>query len=295
MLKLKEWPLVMFSVLVQSSVGIFIFAFGAAVLPRARENRWLFRAADRWGLALLGLVGLALLISLFHRGRSLSVYFPVQDHQPGRLNREISSLGIFFLLLVVLEFLLVMRFQGGLLAALVMLAGLSGLMVIYVMSRSHCLSGIRLWKSSRTAVFFFLTAFLVGSLTMLLFQRIGSAALMLSWLGGLYWWAAALLAGLAFIYLLLFDQVSGLFPLPGSWPFRSRSRRAVFALRLAMLLAILGLLLNSHPADRSHNHATVIFLILSLTLAITEEVLGRITFYALAESTGSSSRNVPAG
>lgn len=95
MLKLKEWPLVLFTFLVQSSVGVFILAFGPALLQRSWENRWLFRAADRWGLALLGLVGLSVLVSLFHRGQSLSVYLPVREAQPGWLNREIASLGIF--------------------------------------------------------------------------------------------------------------------------------------------------------------------------------------------------------
>lgn len=287
MLKLKEWPLVLFTFLVQSSVGVFILAFGPALLQRSWENRWLFRAADRWGLALLGLVGLSVLISLFHRGDSLSIYLPVRERQPGWLNREIASLGIFFLLLVALEFLLIMRARSGLPAALVLLAVVSGLVVIYVMSRSHCLAGVRLWASRRTALFFFMTAFLVGALALLFFQRIGSAALMLPWLGRLYWLAAVLMTGLAFIGVLLFDQVSGLFPLPGAGPFRSRSWRVVFVLRLVMLLAILVILLLSHSGDRIRNPVDLAFLALGLILVIIEELLGRVAFYNLVESPAS--------
>ncbi len=289
MFKLKEWPLVLFSFLVQSSVGVFIFAFWPVILERSWQNRWLFRAADRWGLALLGLVGLSVLISLFHRGHSLSIYLPVRDRQPGWLNREIASLGIFFLLLVALEFLLIMRSSGPLPAALVVLAGLSGLAVIYVMSRSHCLAGVSLWRCSRTAIFFFTTAFLIGSLTMVFFQRIGSAALVLPWPGRFYWWAAILWTGLAFLGLLLFDQVSGLFPLPDSGLFRARSWRAVFALRLLMLLAVLVFLLISQPGGRIHNPGSTAFLALSHIMVIIEELLGRIAFYNLAEPAGFSS------
>lgn len=289
MFRLKEWPLVLYTFLVQSSVGVFIFAFGPAMLERSWQNRWLFRAADRWGLALLGLVGLAVLVSLFHRGHSLSIYLPVRERQPGWLNREIASLGIFFLLLVTLEFLLIMRSSGPLPAALVVLAGLSGLAAIYVMSRSHCLAGVSLWRSGRTVFFFFMTAFLVGSLAMLLFQRIGSTALILPWPGRLYWWASSLLTGLAFLGLLLFDQVSGLFPLPDSGLFRSRSWRAVFALRLLMLLTVLAFLLISQPGGRIHNPGSTAFLALSLILVIIEELLGRIAFYNLVEPPDFSS------
>lgn len=287
MLKIKEWPLVLFTFLVQSSVGVFIFAFGPAVMERSWENRWLFRAADRWGLALLGLVGLSVLVSLFHRGQSLSVYLPVRETQPGWLNREIASLGVFFLLLVALEFLLIMRASGLGMALLVVLTGLSGLTVIYVMSRLHCLAGVRLWKSSRTAFFFFMTAFLVGSLALPLFQRIGSPALMLPWLGVLYWRAAVLLTGLAFIGLLLFDQVSGIFPLPEAGASRSSAWRVVFVLRLVMLLATLVFLLISHAGERIQNPADMAFPALGLILVIIEELLGRVAFYNLVEAAGS--------
>lgn len=286
MLKIKEWPLVLFTFLVQSSVGVFILAFGPVLLQRSWENRWLFRAADRWGLALLGLVGLSVLVSLFHRGQSLSVYLPVRETQPGWLNREIASLGIFFLLLVALEFLLIIRASGPGMALLVVLTGLSGLTVIYVMSRLHCLAGVRLWKSGRTAFFFFMTAFLVGSLALLLFQRIGSPALMLPWLGVLYWRAAVLLTGLAFLGLLLFDQVSGLFPLPDTGAFRSRAWRVVFVLRLVMLLAALAFLLISHSGERIKNPADMAFPALGLLLVIIEELLGRVAFYNLVEPAG---------
>lgn len=286
MLKLKEWPLVLFTFLVQSSVGVFIFAFGPALLQRSWENRWLFRAADRWGLALLGLVGLGVLISLFHRGHSLSIYLPVREPRPVWLNREITSLGVFFLLLVVLEFLLIMRASGAVPVALVILALVSGLAVIYVMSRSHCLAGVRLWKSSRTTLFFFMTAFLVGSLALLFFHSIGSGAMMMPWLGHLYWRTAVLLTGLAFIGVLLLDQVSGLFPLPGAGPFRSRPWRALFVLRLAMLLATLAFLLLSHSGSRIPDSADLAFLALSLILVVIEELLGRVAFYNLVEVPG---------
>jgi hypothetical protein len=142
---------------------------------------------------------------------------------------------------------------------------------------------VRLWKSSRTGLFFFITAFLVGALALLFFQRVGSGALMLPWLGRFYWWAAVLLTGLAFLGLLLFDQVSGLFPLPGAGPFRSRPWRALFVLRLVMLLTALAFLLISHSGDRVANPADLAFLALGLILVMIEELLGRVAFYNLVE------------
>ena len=80
-LNLKDWPLIVFTVLVQTAVGSFIFLFGLLVINGRHLGQfgstWLFPWLFRPALSLLLLMGFCLLISLFHLGQPASAYLAV--------------------------------------------------------------------------------------------------------------------------------------------------------------------------------------------------------------------------
>jgi len=105
-LNLKDWPLIVFTVLVQTAVGSFIFLFGLLVINRRHLGQfgstWLFSWLFRPALDLLLLMGLSLLISLFHLGRPSSAYLAVVNLKTSWLSREILAACLFFAGLLVL-------------------------------------------------------------------------------------------------------------------------------------------------------------------------------------------------
>jgi len=289
MLNLKEWPLVVFTLLGQSAVGIFIFSFWPAIFTAAWKNREVYALAERWSLVLLGMVGLAMLISLFHLGNPLSAYLAAVNIKSSWLSREIFSLSWFFLLLLVLELLLAFKAKPAWIVITTILVGINGLLLIWVMSRIYRLTTVPVWNSFRTTASFFLTSVLMGIFGLLLAQKSGQTVLNLPGLESFARWGTAAAIFGAFLYSVLFDQAAGIFALSELNGSDSQGAcRLLFFLRLIFLTLAFVLLIadlwleRTKPAYSSINY----LLGLSFFLIIIEEFLGRIVFYNLYERLG---------
>ncbi len=287
MLSFKEWPLVFFTILVQSAVGLFLLSFGPIIFSSGWKNQVVFRIADRWGLVLLGAVGVAILVSLFHLGNPLSAYLAVSNVKSSWLSREIISLGLFFFLLVLLEIFLIVRVSSRALTFLTILAGISGLVLIYVMSKIYRLATVPLWNSFRTTLFFFLTSFLVGGLGLLLSQKLGFTALNWPWLESFYWWASIIAVTAVGLSLMFLDQTCGLFPMASSGLVPAVALKKIYILRLVLLLLAFGLLLISRWLVTSASSLSAVLTALGLMLVLIEETAGRVAFYNLYQPFGS--------
>lgn len=246
-MNLREWPLVLFTLLFQAATGTatMFWAAGLATGP----------ASPNPALAVFLPAAAAAGLSLFHLGR------------PGRALRSVGNLGRSWLSR---EIILLLAFNAAA-AALVLdafaalgagrilwpIASFSGLAGVFAMSKIYMLPAVPDWSSGRTPAAFFSSAFVLGGPAAAIFcEKLETAA-------------AVLLIG-AYFLALLFAPRFGLFsrrPTPlgfrpnPAWP-------GVFLVRLALLAAaaLLGI---------------VSLEIAALAAATVSEIIGRFQFYDL--------------
>lgn len=155
----EDWPLVVFTLLVQMSVGLLIVSELAALAAGAAGRRLL---AWRESLAfVLGVVGLA--FSFGHLGSPLHSPFAILNLGSSWLSREIVVTGLF---LACTFFLAVARHWPGFerfAAPLAVAACLLGLVAIYAMSRVYGIVTVPAWNSPATGLGFAGSACLLGA------------------------------------------------------------------------------------------------------------------------------------
>lgn len=164
-------PLVIFTLLVQFSVGI-VTVYGLFLLfPHFRSKNEIPRRF-KWILIVssaAALVGVA--ASFMHLGNPLSSYRAVANLGSSRLSLEIFTVLIYLgslLALTVLQF--VIPYPQRHHHWLTILTLIAGIVVIYVMATVYLLPTRPAWNSIFTPIGFYLTTLLTGSALLLLFQ-----------------------------------------------------------------------------------------------------------------------------
>jgi anaerobic dimethyl sulfoxide reductase subunit C (anchor subunit) len=153
----KEWALVIFTVLVQASIGAFVLIAWLRLRSRDEAMDGAYRKAV---LALIPVAFVGLLASLLHLGRPLLAMTALKHLSSSWLSREIFFTGGFFVMLVVSA--LVDRMPGirKIVDALTALAGVASLVsmtMVYQMTMRTA------WQGWGTAVAFVGTTLLVGA------------------------------------------------------------------------------------------------------------------------------------
>jgi anaerobic dimethyl sulfoxide reductase subunit C (anchor subunit) len=155
-----DWPLVVFTLLVQMSVGLLIVSELAA-LAAGPAGRRLFAWRECFAFG-IGVVGLA--FSFGHLGTPFNSPFAILNVGSSWLSREILCTGFFlgctFVLAVARHWPGFERFA----APLAVLACLLGLASIYAMSRVYAIVTVPAWNSPATGLGFAGSAFLLGAL-----------------------------------------------------------------------------------------------------------------------------------
>lgn len=165
-MEIREWSLILFTLLQQLSVGAFV-VFGVVHFWASRKTNP--ETADRLAnyslLALGPVLVLALLVSLLHLGNPLGAPRAVTNFATSWLSREILFSVLFFV-------------AGGVFAltqwrglgsrtvrnALAVIAAVLGVALIYSMSQIYVLEAQPAWNSWNTVLGFFVTALLLGVL-----------------------------------------------------------------------------------------------------------------------------------
>ena len=295
---MKERPLVIFTILSQMAVGIFLAVGGV--------HTWLsFQAGlafadlltDRILLAALPLGILGMLASFFHLGSPHNAWRAFTNLRTSWLSREILCASLFAGLGGV--FTLLQWFKLGPFALrlpLAWLAALSGLGLVYCMSRVYMLRSLPPWNSRFTLLSFFMTVLLLGGL---------AAGLALAWEYAII--GHNLLPGRdpleremprqAFVYMMLplrWIGAMALFALGIQfiaipwWSLRQGSsstwqqHRLAFSLRLGLLFCSLLVLsaLLLFPYTLLSNWSLILAGTLAFTGLIISEIIGRVLFYA---------------
>ena len=161
---MKERALILFTLLTQAAIGAFIIFY--LIYP------WIAQIAGKAAthvmtrsflLAIGALFGLGLLVSLFHLGTPLLAYRALANLRSSWLSREILFALIFTCLWASVA-LLEWRQDGASLFQnlLTWLAVISGLGLIYCMSRVYMLRTVQTWNSISTPLSFYITSFILG-------------------------------------------------------------------------------------------------------------------------------------
>jgi anaerobic dimethyl sulfoxide reductase subunit C (anchor subunit) len=159
-----EWSLILFTLLIQAGVGLFVLSettLGSLAKKFNRENlrpRHLYPSVLSLAFVVVGIA-----VSFFHLGSPRNAYLTLNNWQSSWLSREILFLILFTALLTVVSFL---RWKNPLSSSIhdyiAVLTCASGLALIFSMSRLYMLSTVPPWNTFGTPIAFFITAFLLG-------------------------------------------------------------------------------------------------------------------------------------
>ncbi len=163
---MTERPLVTFTLLTQMAVGAFLTLGALDAWAGGLTGQATAHALTNGALLAIGpVVGAALLASLFHLGSPRNAWRTLANLRSSWLSREI----LLALLFAVLGGLFaVLRASGAgspaFRARLAIAAAVAGVALVYAMARVYRLRTVRRWDTPLTAVSFFATALLLGSL-----------------------------------------------------------------------------------------------------------------------------------
>ncbi len=173
----NEWPLVFFTMLSQISVGLIL---GGLLLWAGAKNTGTANF-DTFKKALLIsafiTMGIALLISFFHLSSPLHSVYSLSNIGKSWLSREIilASLYLFSLAVCYLS----LRYNiphRNIFGHFYLASALTGIILIYAMSRVYMISTTPLWNTPATLVAFFNTTILLGGSALLLVLIIAARA-----------------------------------------------------------------------------------------------------------------------
>lgn len=189
-----EWPLILFTLLVQAGIGLTILSLLA---PVAAENQ------QKITLSAVSLTAVALFASLLHLGDPMGAYRAIFNLKSSWLSREIFATSLFFGLLVIQYGC----FRYANLSAsqqrnLHRAAAAAGLISAFVMAAAYTHSSIPAWTTGYTYITFVSAVLALGGVLLGAFSLNGhNQAATLAWAGLANLIALLLQAGGLFVYL----------------------------------------------------------------------------------------------
>ncbi len=165
---LRELALIAFTILAQMSVGAFL-VLGVVKFFVARKagQEEADRMGDRSLIAIIIVLGLGMLASLWHLGNPLSAPRAVTNFATSWLSREILA-GVVFAVLGLLYAVLQWFKLGPIILRNIIgwLAGLVGIVLVLCMAMVYMLPTQPAWNNLATPISFFTTTLLLGVLAM---------------------------------------------------------------------------------------------------------------------------------
>lgn len=159
----NEWPLVFFTLLSQTSVGLVV---SMILLPTlSRNSGFLAGIQLRQNLILAGMIlaALALLFSFLHLAKPFHAVHAFSNLSSSWLSREILFASLYLALLAVCYSSLKFGIPAPALYRLLMIAcGSAGLLLVWSMARIYMIPTIPAWNSPSTPIAFFSSVFLLG-------------------------------------------------------------------------------------------------------------------------------------
>lgn len=280
----NDWSLILFTLLAQLSVGVLIFLAFLFFTNNQQFNGLqsvnVFKSPLL--IALLA-IAIATFISFFHLGHPAHAFHSVNNLGSSWLSREILGIGLFGVGVLVVFLMFLFKSQNQLIFSLGLIyTAISGLTLVYFMSRIYMVPTIPAWHTWFTPFHFFMSALILGGMVLsgYLFSQ-PEAHSLIKWL--LRFVALILILQLiaAFLYkthLVKMEHTGIDHPDFEAGVYHSLYLVRLFIIFIAVLFtAYLSLRVNSIQVNYSaffRFYAFVFFLI------IVEEVIGRFMFYA---------------
>jgi anaerobic dimethyl sulfoxide reductase subunit C (anchor subunit) len=163
-MELREWALIIFTIMAQMSVGAFIVL---GILHTYALRKAGVAEADRMSdfalLAIGPVLFLGLAASIFHLGNPMRAMYSVLNVNSSWLSREILFGVLFAGFGFVFAFLQWRKLGSqGLRQVLAWITAAIGLVLVYVMSRVYMIPTQPVWNTWVTPVLFYVTTFLLG-------------------------------------------------------------------------------------------------------------------------------------
>ena len=299
-MNVKEWALIVFTILAQMSVGAFL-VLGVVHLYATKKSgaEEADRLSDRALLAIIVTLGLGLFASLFHLGNPFSAPRAISHVATSWLSREIAF-GCGFALLGVI-FAGMQWFKIATFAVrnvIAWLAAIVGVGLIYCMSRAYMLPTQPSWNTIATPISFYATALLLGALAMgvaffLNYRYITAkhpdcadcqAEMLrevLSWLAVL----AIAMLGVEFIIIPIYVAILGTGSATAVASLKLMLGTYGFAFVLRLVLAFVGVAVFGVFMYKNAKQAGQLRMLGTLAtsafvLALAAELIGRFLFYA---------------
>ena len=278
----RDWSLVWFTTLAQWSVGIVLWLTLPVMM--AHDLSQVFETGLNLRnpvLVALLLISIATISSFLHLGNPVNAPNTLNNLSGSWLSREILSIGLFSMSLVLMLLLGWKTGQSEYSRFLILPGSIFGLALLWMMIRIYAMPTIPPWNSWYTPVSFVSTALSLGLLTLLYLHTTGIVHTSDPVTG--YFW-------IALIVILLIEIVSGfahqsnLVKMDSGIDgliFNRGTFHRVFLLRMVILiftsLATIVYVLNPDLMAGNSNLIWISLLFLSM---IAQELLGRLLFYS---------------
>ncbi|AGA68523.1 DMSO reductase anchor subunit [Desulfitobacterium dichloroeliminans LMG P-21439] len=264
-----EWALIIFSILTQCAVGIWVVAIGLRTFTKRAEPNIIAQLTWRSLLVVGPLMCIALVISIFHLGSPMQAYASVANLLTSWLSREIVFSGLFLFFWVIS--ILVYR-RGASSMTLGWVTSFFGLIAVFSMSSIYYTTPISAWASPNTYISFFATMIILGSLACTMFMdtikdfTAHQGVRTLLWRLSLFTMGVLLVQG---VFFIVSSEVYSFFPV----------LYCTFLFIGGITFLVYGFQGHKNPGKGLR---PVFYL--SLVLLFSAQILGRYLFYSSAAS-----------
>lgn len=297
----QEWPLIVFTVVMQLAVGSFVILGGVHFFASRRNGiAEADKLSDRALLAIGPLVVLALIVTLLHLGNPLKAPGAITNLGTSWLSREII-LGVTFAVGGALFAFMQWRkiSTASIRNVLELLVAAVGLVLVFAMASVYQLRTVPAWNSLATPVSFFITTVLLGTLAIgaafvIGYQRLqargldsekvqfGILATTLRWVALI----SLVMVGLQFVVIPVYLASLAANASPAaasSIGIIINENGWLFAIRLLLIFLGAGIFsIFIYQSASSDNKIRIVsnLALLAFVLVLVSEVLGRYLFYA---------------
>lgn len=297
----KEWSLIVFTILIQMAVGIFLVSETVWRLGPRRYDRGVVDALVTPVLLLvIPLLAVGGMVAAAHLARPNRALRVIANLRTSWLSREMLLSGLFG---VAVGIYVAMRWfemsPVALQDIMALSAASSGITLIYGMSRLYMLRTVPAWNTAATPLLFLQTTLLLGALGVSVVLALRgwcprAPDVQCALQNDILNWTVPSAIVLACLQLGVIVLYTATLTTQGSAATQSirmllRSHRWVFSLRLLLAILSVGLLvlfIQNGMTDSELNAFARGVLVAAFGMAMLAEVLGRFLFYASYKRTG---------
>jgi anaerobic dimethyl sulfoxide reductase subunit C (anchor subunit) len=278
-----EWSLILFTLLTQLAVGMFVVLGTANAVYISKSNNFIVKEiAAKILPAVIVVLILAIAVSFLHIGRPKIAAYAASHFSKSWLSREIVFLMLFTLLAGLS--LVVQRISAGSNLILTVITGVIGIITIISMAKVYMLATVPVWNHPSTPIQFISTSFVLGGLgAVVLFILPGERSYAESPIRDMLRILFPVL--LLLISLNLLASIIHLHALPGtgiagtaSFKLLTEKHIALLVLRMSMMLVSI-ILFCALLFTYTKSFSPYLFYILCSVVLISE-IIGRYLFYA---------------